>query len=101
LIARVWHGATSKANKAAYLGYLKNTGMKEFSLSKGNVGAYLLVRDSQELTEYLIISLWESMRAIKRFAGDDAIKSVYSPKDYEFLLKLEPTVKHYEVAAKL
>jgi hypothetical protein len=75
--------------------------MKEFSRSKGNVGAFILVRDSQELTEYLVISLWESMKAVKGFAGDDARKTVYFPKDFEFLLRLEPTVKHYEVAAKL
>ena len=101
LIARVWHGTTSKENRAAYLRYLKITGMKEFKRSKGSVGAFILVRDSAELTEYLVVSLWESMRAIKAFAGKDASRPVYYPKDSEFLLGLEPAVKHYEVAAKL
>ncbi|MDE1853720.1 MAG: hypothetical protein KGI38_08240 [Thaumarchaeota archaeon] len=101
LIARVWHGTTSKANRSAYLRYLKTTGLKLFSDSKGNVGAFILVRDSQELTEYIVVSLWESMSAIKRFAGDEADRTVYAPRDSQFLVDLEPTVKHYEVAAKL
>ncbi len=101
MIARVWHGTTSKENRAAYLEYLKDTGLKEFKRSKGNVGAFILVRDSQELTEYLVVTLWESMSAIQGFAGKDPSRPVYYPKDSEFLLGLEDSVKHYEVAAKL
>lgn len=97
----MWHGTTSRANRAAYLKYLKSTGLKAFRKSKGNLGAYILVRDSEELTEYLIVSLWDSMRAVKGFAGSDADKAVFFPKDTEYLLRLEPAVKHYDVAAKL
>ncbi|MDE1858164.1 MAG: hypothetical protein KGI26_03745 [Thaumarchaeota archaeon] len=101
MIARVWHGTTSKENRAAYLMYLKKTGLKEFAKSRGNLGAFILVRDSAELTEYIVVSLWESMAAIKGFAGDDAKKTVYFPQDEKFLLRLEPNVKHFKVAAKL
>ncbi len=101
MIARVWHGTTSKENRAAYLKYLKANSIKAFKKSKGNQGAFILVRDSKELTEYLIVSLWESMEAIEDFAGTDSSKAVYFPKDSEFLLGLEPGVKHYEVAARV
>jgi heme-degrading monooxygenase HmoA len=101
LIARVWHGTTSKENRAAYVKYLKTTGIRAFKKSKGNIGVFVLVRDSQELTEYLIVSLWDSMKAIEGFAGTDSSRAVYYPKDSEFLLGLEPEVKHFEVAAKI
>ncbi len=100
MIARVWHGTTSKENRAAYLKYLKTNSIKAFKKSKGNLGAFILVRDSQELTEYLVVSRWKSMSAIEGFAGADSSRAVYFPKDSEFLLGLEPGVKHYEVAAK-
>jgi len=101
MIARVWHGTTSKENRAAYLKYLKVSGIKAFKKAKGNLGAYILVRDSQELTEYLIVTLWDSMKAVEGFAGGDSSRAVYLPKDSEFLLGLESGVKHYEVAAKV
>ena len=101
MIARVWHGTTSKENRAAYLKYLRVNGIRAFKKAKGNLGAYILVRDSQELTEYLIVTLWDSMKAVEGFAGSDSNRAVYLPKDSEFLLGMEPGVKHYEVAAKI
>jgi heme-degrading monooxygenase HmoA len=101
MIARVWHGTTSKENKTAYLKYLRSTGMGAFKEAKGNVGAYILVRDSEELTEYLIVTFWESMTAVKGFAGADFDKTVYLPKDSYFLSSSEATVTHFEVAAKI
>lgn len=101
MIARVWHGTTSKENRPAYVKYLKTTGIRAFKKSKGNVGVFFMVRDSHELTEYLIVSLWDSMKAIEGFAGTDSSKAVYYPKDSEFLLGLEPEVKHFEVVAKI
>ena len=47
--------------------------------------------------EFLLISLWESFDAIRKFAGPQIEKAVYYPKDKEFLLELEPHVVHYEV----
>lgn len=101
MIARVWHGTTSKENKEAYLDYLRSTGMKAFKKAKGNAGAYILVRDSEELTEYLIVTLWKSMKDVRDFAGPDTDKTVYLPKDSLFLSSSEGTVKHYDVAAQV
>lgn len=101
MIARVWHGTTSRDNRAAYLKYLKTYALRAFRRSEGNVGAYILVRDSQELTEYLIVTLWKTLKDVKGFAGSDSERAVYFPKDSDFLLGLERDVKHYEVAAKI
>jgi hypothetical protein len=43
--------------------------------------------------------LWESIAAIKLFAGDDHEKAKYYPEDKDFLLEMEPTVSHYEILA--
>jgi heme-degrading monooxygenase HmoA len=101
MIARVWHGSTSRANQAAYVGFLKKSATKEFRRVKGNVGGFILVRESDESTEFLVISLWNSMSAIKRFAGKDPNKPVYLVGDSEYLLRLTSIVKHYKVVAKL
>ena len=49
---------------------------------------------------FLLLTLWESEDAIKRFAGSNIEKAKYYPEDELFLLELEPTVTHYEVVVK-
>jgi heme-degrading monooxygenase HmoA len=46
---------------------------------------------------FLLLTLWESEEAIKRFVGSNIEKAKYYPEDEQFLLELEPTVTHYEV----
>ncbi len=100
-IARVWHGKTSRADRASYLAFVKRAAVKEFKRAQGNRGAFILVRDSEDATEFLVISLWDSMKAVRKFAGDDPNKPVYLAQDSEYLLRLTSIVKHYKVAAKL
>ena len=100
LIARVWHGVTPTAKAEAYAAYLERTGARECRATPGNRGVYVLRRAARrEETEFTFISLWESLDAIRAFAGDDVEKARYYPEDRDFLLELEPTVTHYEVAA--
>lgn len=47
----------------------------------------------------VVISLWESMDAIRAFAGERPEKAVYFPEDERYLLELEPEVRHYEIGA--
>ena len=49
------------------------------------------------MAEFLLLTLWDSMDAVKAFAGDDPDRPVYYPDDDEYLLEREPTVSHYQV----
>jgi heme-degrading monooxygenase HmoA len=81
-----------------YLDYLKRTGLKDYRRTPGNLGASILLRNEEKETEFLIVSLWRSMEEIKKFAGKEVERARYYPRDREFLLELEPNVKHYHVA---
>jgi len=101
MIARVWHGILkTKSETDDYADYVMQTGVKGVRATEGNRGVYVLKHVDEERAEFLFISLWESFDAIRRFAGEDVEKAVYYPKDKEFLLELEPKVKHFEVLAK-
>jgi heme-degrading monooxygenase HmoA len=89
---------TPRSKSDEYLAYLKETDVKDYALTPGNKGAMILVRQMGKETEFIIISVWDSMDAIKKFAGEDVEKARYYPKDREFLQELEPFVKHYDVA---
>jgi len=54
---------------------------------------------ADEYAEFTFISLWDSLEAIRRFAGEDYEKARYYSKYREFLVELEPFVDRYEVIA--
>jgi len=97
MIARIWHGTTEAAKADDYVELLKQTGIPDYRNTKGNLGAYVLRRIENEKAHFLTLSFWESLGAIKAFAGEDYQKARYYPQDKEFLLEFEPGVQHYEV----
>jgi heme-degrading monooxygenase HmoA len=101
MIARIWHGMTDASKADDYLDYMNKTGIPGYRAIQGNLGGYVLRRIEGDLAHFLLLTLWESEDAIKRFAGPSMEKARYYPEDEQFLLELEPIVKHYEVVVKL
>jgi heme-degrading monooxygenase HmoA len=97
MIARLWKGHTLAEKAPAYREYLKRTGLKDYAQTDGNRGVFLLEHTEKDITEFLVLSLWDSYAAIKRFAGEDFQKARYYARDAEFLLEFEPTVSHFVV----
>ncbi|NIM49045.1 MAG: hypothetical protein GTO22_07270, partial [Gemmatimonadales bacterium] len=77
--------------------YLLETGVRDYRDLPGNKGVYVLRRVTGDRAHFVLLSLWDSLDAINAFAGHDAERARYYPEDREYLLELEPTVKHYEV----
>ena len=97
MIARVWRGITLKEKADDYLAYLHETGLKDYAGTPGNRGVTVLRREQGEHCEIMLISLWESMDAVRAFAGENPDRSVYYPEDDQYLLQMEPLVRHYDV----
>lgn len=98
VIARIWRGLTRAEQADEYLDYLRLTGLKEYAETPGNRGVMVLRRTQGERSEFVLISLWDSMDAVRAFAGPNAETAKYYPEDVRFLLDMEPQVRHYEVA---
>lgn len=101
MIARIWRGITLKDKADDYLAYLQETGLRDYAKTPGNHGVTVLRRNQGEHCEIMLISLWDSMQAVRAFAGENPDQSVYYPEDDQFLLEMEPLVRHYEVADRL
>jgi heme-degrading monooxygenase HmoA len=101
MIARIWHGFTPKARAEEYAAYLERTGVRECRDTPGNRGVYVLRRIQNDRADFTFISIWESLDAIRRFAGEDYEKARYYPEDHDFLIELEPFVEHYDVVTTL
>jgi heme-degrading monooxygenase HmoA len=97
VIARTWTGAVLRADADAYADYIRATGFAEYGQTPGNRGAWMLRRDDGDRTEFITLSLWDSVDAIKAFAGEDIEAAVLYPEDERYLIDGESSVTHYEV----
>ena len=98
-IARIWRGATATDRADDYLDYLRHTGLADYRATAGNHGVQVLLRTRGERTDFTLISYWESLDAIRAFAGDEPEVARFYPEDDDYLIDRELTVEHHQVAA--
>jgi len=97
VIARIWRGAVRSKDADEYVAYVRGTGIEHYRSTPGNLGAWILHRPVDDLTEIVTFSLWESMTSVRAFAGDDPSQAVYYPEDDRFLVERGSIVDHYDV----
>lgn len=98
VILRRWSGRLRTAEEEKYLAYFNRTGAVDYGKTQGNLGFQILMRGLGDGTsEVTTLSWWESMEAIKAFAGDEPEIARYYPEDDRFLLDRPPHVDHYRV----
>jgi heme-degrading monooxygenase HmoA len=100
MIARMWHGRVATDKARQYREFLKRRAIPDYRGVRGNLSVHILERVEGEVTHFVTLTFWESLDAIRAFAGEDAEAAKYYPEDRDFLLEFEPTVVHYEVAGK-
>ena len=98
MIARTWRGAVKREDGDAYAAYMDETGIAGYVATPGNRGAWMLRRDTGELTEFVMFTLWDSLDAVKAFAGEEYETAVFYPEDDRYLVERDLTSTHYEVA---
>lgn len=97
MIARIWRGATKADRADDYLEYLDRTGVSEYRATPGNRGVMVLRLTEEDRTEFTLVSLWDSMDAVRAFAGEDPERAVFYPEDDHFLVERDLDVRHHEV----
>jgi len=99
MIARIWRGAVRPSDGDAYAEYMQRTGVAGYAATDGNRGVWMLRRDVGELTEFVMFTLWDSIDAIRGFAGEAYETAVFYPEDDRFLVERDLSATHYTVAA--
>jgi len=97
MIARVWRGATRAADAEAYLEYLNRTGHPEYRRIPGHHRTVTLRRSTEDRTEFVVLSFWDSFDAIRAFAGSEIDRAVFYPEDDRYLVEREDRVSHFDV----
>jgi len=96
-VFRHWRGYTRAEDAETYVQYMKETGYAALRATPGNLGVLGLVRVLGDRAEHVVVSLWESEDAIRRFAGQDIGRAVFYPDDARFLVEKDDHVDHFEV----
>lgn len=97
MISRQWRGLARKAQADQYIEHLRTGTFPQLSRIPGFIEASILRRDTHEGVEFLIVTMWESLEAIKQFAGADAELAVVPDNVQAMMVSYDRTVRHYEV----
>lgn len=93
-VARTWHGRVPNARAEEYTKYISEA-ITKFRAIPGNRGYQLMKDTIGEETHFTVISYWDAPASITAYAGEDITKTRHLPRDAEFLIEPEPTVKNY------
>jgi heme-degrading monooxygenase HmoA len=97
MTARRWSARATPANAARYRRYFEATLTPHLRQLSGFLGATVMERPAGELVDILVITWWESMAAIRAFAGGDVGAAVISDEAQPLLADADARVEHYEV----
>ncbi len=101
MISRIWHGWTTPGNADQYEALLKEeifVGIQNRQI-RGFKNIQLLRRDVGKETEFVTIMLFDSLEAIREFAGEDYEVAVVPEKARTVLSHFDARSQHYEVRA--
>ena len=81
----------------AYEALLKSRVLPGLSKIAGYRGGYILRSDGAAESEFVVINLFDSLDAVREFAGPNYGVAVFEPEAKVLLSRLEPVANHYEV----
>jgi len=103
MISRIWHGWTTPENADTYEALLKSeifVGIQSRKIN-GYQGIQLLRRNLGEEVEFVTEMWFDSLDAVRIFAGEDYEVAVVPPKARAVLSHFDARSQHYEVRADI
>lgn len=99
MIARIWHGWTPRDRADAYEALLRAEVLPGIHRVPGYHGAHLLRRSAGDEEEFVTITYFDSLDAVREFAGEDHEVAVVPEKARRLLSHFDQRSAHYEVLA--
>jgi uncharacterized protein YciI/heme-degrading monooxygenase HmoA len=96
-VLRMWRGRTTAEKSGEYIDHVTKKVFPALHAIEGHRGAYLLQRAVDGAIEFVVLTLWESMQAVRRFAGAKPEKAVVEPEARAILTDFDESVTHYDV----
>jgi len=103
MISRIWHGWTNPENADAYEALLKREifiGIQDRGIA-GFRGIELFRRESGSEVEFVTVMWFDSLDAVRSFAGENYELAVVPPKARALLSHFDERSQHYQVIARM
>ena len=101
MIIREWRGRARPSLAGAYVNHFHARVIPELAAVPGFRGACLMQRRAGDFVEFLVLTRWASMEAIRGFAGADVEKAVIEPAAERALSSFDAHVRHYEIVEEI
>jgi hypothetical protein len=99
VIARLWHGWTTDEHADAYQALVTGEILPRIEGligSGGFRGAYVFRRDASDGAEFTTLLLFDSIDAVKEFAGEDYERAYVPAEARRLLSRYDEQAAHYE-----
>jgi heme-degrading monooxygenase HmoA len=101
MISRIWHGWTTLEKADAYEELLRGEVLPGIHRVKGFKGAHLLRRDGKEEVEFVTLTMFDSLDAVREFAGEDYEVAVVPPEARKLLARFDARSAHYKTVLRV
>lgn len=99
-VVRIWKGQGTPEGVARYCDeHFPERVLPHLRLIDGFLEARVLVRPAEDKSEVVVITTWESLDAVKAFAGESYELAVVEPAVRELLERFDEHVTHFTIAA--
>jgi Antibiotic biosynthesis monooxygenase len=98
MISRHWKGIARCQDAEHYVAHLKTDTFPKLASVAGFVRASVLRREVPSGTEFQVVTIWESLQAIRAFAGADVEVAVVPPVAQAMMVEFDRRAAHYEIA---
>jgi heme-degrading monooxygenase HmoA len=97
VISRQWLGVAKSSHAKRYIDHLRSETFPSLAKISGFVSASILQRTVRAGEEFLIVTVWESIEAIKQFAGENPEVAVVPAAVQAMMVEYDKSVRHYSI----
>jgi len=101
MITRIWHGWTTPQNASKYEELLRSHVLPGIHRVAGYRGAQLLRRKTGDEVEFVTLTYFDDLDAVRAFAGQDYELAVILPEAHKLLARFDERSAHYETVFKV
>lgn len=101
MVSRHWTGIAKKERADEYIHHLRTDTFKQIEKIPGFISAQILKREINEGIEFLIITEWNNLNAVKQFAGQSFDTAVVPKLVQDIMIRYDDKVRHYDVDDKI
>jgi len=98
MVSRHWKGIAKREDADRYVAHLKSDTFPKLASLAGFVRASILRREVGSGTEFQVVTIWDSLQAIRAFSGADIEAAVVPPVAEAMMIEFDRRAAHYEIA---